>query len=263
MWLSQVRVAGRASTLSSGAHWRDLQWGTLARWRAGLRGALMRLAQWGCSRAEAEKSAVDQGHTAESVHALPPAPAAAAAVAPPALPANVAVSSIPVPLALASPPSLPLPHGVLVSGASALAALQTLVTPPPVQAAVGGPAQGKAVGAGPESAHLVAPAAAPVQPVAQRHTESQSHGAAGGNAVVQGSAGGQEPAGQELMTLQQRQEEAGEQQQRQQQGPEAEHAHSQRCDLGLPPTSPLGCGAVRWAAGLGAGAFSSGARWRI
>ncbi|CAI7868534.1 unnamed protein product [Closterium sp. NIES-54] len=249
-------AAGRADALSSGAHWLAGLVGALTRLAAGRAGALGCWAHW---RARLQCALA----CLASVHALPPAPAAAAAVAPPALPANVAVSSIPVPLALASPPSLPLPHGVLVSGASALAALQTLVTPPPVQAAVGGPAQGKAVGAGPESAHLVAPAAAPVQPVAQRHTESQSHGAAGGNAVVQGSAGGQEPAGQELMTLQQRQEEAGEQQQRQQQGPEAEHAHSQRCDLGLPPTSPLGCGAVRWAAGLGAGAFSSGARWRI
>ncbi|CAI7778882.1 unnamed protein product [Closterium sp. NIES-53] len=135
-------------------------------------------------------TAVDQGHTAESVHAPPPAPAAAAAVAPPAPPATVAASSSPVPLAPAPPPSLPLPHGVPVSGASAPVALQTLVVlrtlvaPPPVQAAVGGPAQGTAVGASPDSAHLVAPAAAPVQPVAQRHAESQSHGAAGGNAAA-------------------------------------------------------------------------------
>ncbi|CAI5532033.1 unnamed protein product [Closterium sp. Naga37s-1] len=133
---------------------------------------------------EVEKSAVDQGHTAESVHALPPAPGAAATVAPPAPPAAVAASSIPVPLAPAPSPSLPLPHGVPVSGASAPVALQTLVAPPPVQAAVGALAQGKAVGAGPDSAHLVAPAAAPVQPVAQRYTESQSHGAAGGSAAA-------------------------------------------------------------------------------
>ncbi|CAI5511022.1 unnamed protein product [Closterium sp. Naga37s-1] len=133
---------------------------------------------------EAEKSTVDQGHTAESVHAPPPAPAAAAAVAPPALFATVAASTIPGPLAPAPPPSLPFPREVPVSGASAPIAMQTHVVQPPVQVAVGGPARGKAVGAGPSSAHLVTPAAAPVQPVAQRHAESQSHGAAGGNAAA-------------------------------------------------------------------------------
>ncbi|CAI5528660.1 unnamed protein product [Closterium sp. Naga37s-1] len=41
----------------------------------------------------------------------------------------------------------------------------------PAQAVAGGPAQGTAVGAGPDSAHLVAPSAAPVNPVAQRLAE--------------------------------------------------------------------------------------------
>ncbi|CAI7890131.1 unnamed protein product [Closterium sp. NIES-54] len=120
---------------------------------------------FGVMATEAERSAVDQGHTAESVHAPLPAPAAAAAAAPPVHPAAVAVSSIPVPLAPASPPSLPLLRGVPASGAAAPVALQALAALPPVQAAVRGPAQGKAVGAGPDSAHLLAPAAAPVQPV--------------------------------------------------------------------------------------------------
>ncbi|CAI5527180.1 unnamed protein product [Closterium sp. Naga37s-1] len=139
---------------------------------------------FGVMATEAEKLAVNQGHTAESVHALPPAPAAAAGGAPPALPAAAAASTIPVPLAPAPPPSLCLPRDVPVSGASAPIAMQTPVALPPVQAAVGGPAEGKAVGAGPDSAHLVAPAAAPVHPVAQRYAESQSHGAAGGNAAA-------------------------------------------------------------------------------
>ncbi|CAI7774211.1 unnamed protein product [Closterium sp. NIES-54] len=133
---------------------------------------------------EAERSAVDQGHTAESVHAPLPASAAAAAVAPPAHPAAIAASSIPVPLAPVSPPSLPHLRGVPAPGAAAPVALQALAALPPVQAAVRGPAQGKAVGAGPDSAHLLAPEAAPVQPVAQRHAESHSHGVTGGNAAV-------------------------------------------------------------------------------
>ncbi|CAI5970931.1 unnamed protein product [Closterium sp. NIES-65] len=134
---------------------------------------------------EAEKSAVDQGHTAESGIAPPPAPPAAVAaapLAPPAPPAAGATSSIHVLLTPAPPPSLSL--AVPVSGAPAPIAQPSLVAPPPVQAVVGGPAPGTAVGAGPAPAHLVAPAAAPVQPVAQRLAESQIRGAAGGNAAA-------------------------------------------------------------------------------
>ncbi|CAI5503475.1 unnamed protein product [Closterium sp. Naga37s-1] len=136
---------------------------------------------------EAEKSAVDQGHTAESAIAPPPAPAAAVAVAappllPPAPPAVVATSAAPLPLSPAPP--LSLPHAVPVSGAPVPVAQPLPVAQPPAQAVARGPALGTAVGAGPDSAHLVAPAAAPVNPVAQRLAESQIRAAVGANAAA-------------------------------------------------------------------------------
>ncbi|CAI5997637.1 unnamed protein product [Closterium sp. NIES-65] len=123
---------------------------------------------------EAEKSAVDQ-------IAPPPAPVVAP-FAPPAPPAVVAMSSVPVPLAPAPPPSVS--PTVPAYGAPFFVAQPSLVAPPPVLAVAGGPAPGTAVGAGPDSAHLVAPAAAPVHPVTQRLAESQIRGAAGGNAAA-------------------------------------------------------------------------------
>ncbi|CAI5996119.1 unnamed protein product [Closterium sp. NIES-65] len=136
---------------------------------------------------EAEKSAVDQGHTAESSIAPPPAPAAAVAVAappllPPAPPVVVAPSVVPVPLSLTPPPSLP--HKVPVSGAPVPVASPSLVAQPPALAVSGGPVLGTAVVAGPDSAHLVAPSAAPVNPVAQRLAESQIRAPVGGNAAA-------------------------------------------------------------------------------
>ncbi|CAI6003718.1 unnamed protein product [Closterium sp. NIES-64] len=136
---------------------------------------------------EAEKSAVDQGHTAESAIAPPPAPVAAVAIAaapllPLAPPTVVATSAAPLPLSPAPPPNLP--HAGFVSGAPVPVAQPSHVAQPPAQAVAGGPALGTAVGAGPDSAHLVAPSAAPVKPVAQRLTESQIHLAAGGNAAA-------------------------------------------------------------------------------
>ncbi|CAI5968724.1 unnamed protein product [Closterium sp. NIES-65] len=136
---------------------------------------------------EAEKSAVDQGHTAESAIAPPPAPVAAVAIAaapllPLAPPTVVATSAVPLPLSPAPPPNLP--HAGFVSGAPVPVAQPSHVAQPPAQAVAGGPALGTAVGAGPDSAHLVAPSAAPVKPVAQRLTESQIHLAAGGSAAA-------------------------------------------------------------------------------
>ncbi|CAI5487494.1 unnamed protein product [Closterium sp. Naga37s-1] len=136
---------------------------------------------------EAEKSAVDQGHTAESAIAPPQAPAAAVAVAaapllPAAPPAVVATSAVPLPLSPVPPPGLP--HAVPVSGAPVPVAQPSHVAQLPAQAVAGGPALGTAVGAGPDSAHLVAPSAAPVNPVAQRLAESQIRAAVGGNAAA-------------------------------------------------------------------------------
>ncbi|CAI5986332.1 unnamed protein product [Closterium sp. NIES-65] len=136
---------------------------------------------------EAEKSAVDQGHTAESAIAPPPAPVAAVAIAaapllPLAPPAVVATSAVPLPLSPAPPPNLP--HAGFVSGPPVPVAQPSHVAQPPAQAVAGGPALGTAVGAGPDSAHLDAPSAAPVKPVAQRLAESQIHPAAGGNAAA-------------------------------------------------------------------------------
>ncbi|CAI5983830.1 unnamed protein product [Closterium sp. NIES-64] len=136
---------------------------------------------------EAEKSAVDQGHTAESAIALPPAPVATVAIAAAPLlslapPAVVATSAVPLPLSPAPPPNLP--HAGFVSGAPVPVAQPSHVAQPPAQVVAGGPALGTAVGAGPDSAHLVAPSAAPLKPVAQRLTESQIHLAAGGNAAA-------------------------------------------------------------------------------
>ncbi|CAI7742347.1 unnamed protein product [Closterium sp. NIES-53] len=132
---------------------------------------------------EAEKSAMDQGHTAESANSPPPPPAgvvavAAAPLAPPAPPAAAAPSSVPVPVLSAPQPNLP--HSLLASGAPVLVAQPPPVAASPIHAVAGGPAPGTAVGAGPDSAHLVAPAAAPAHPVAQRLAESQIRGAAGG-----------------------------------------------------------------------------------
>ncbi|CAI5467645.1 unnamed protein product [Closterium sp. Yama58-4] len=136
---------------------------------------------------EAEKSAVDQGHTAESAIAPPPAPAAdvAVAAAPPlplAPPAVVATSAVPLPLSPAPPPSLP--HAVPVSGAPVPVAQPMPGAQPPARAVPGGPALGTAVGVGLDSAPLVAPSAAPVNPVAQQPAESQMPAAAGGNAAA-------------------------------------------------------------------------------
>ncbi|CAI7854848.1 unnamed protein product [Closterium sp. NIES-54] len=136
---------------------------------------------------EAEKSAVDQGHTAESANAPPPPPAgvvavAAAPLAPRAPPAAAAPSSVPVPLSSVPKPNLP--HALPASSAPVLVAQPPPVAPPPVHAVAGGPAPGTAVGVGPDSAHLEAPEAAPAHPVAQRLAESQIRGAAGGNAAT-------------------------------------------------------------------------------
>ncbi|CAI5514838.1 unnamed protein product [Closterium sp. Naga37s-1] len=77
-----------------------------------------------------------------------------------------------------------LPHAVPVSGAPVPVAQPSHVAQLPAQAVAGGPALGTAVGAGPDSAHLVAPSAAPVNPVAQRLAESQIRAAVGGNAAA-------------------------------------------------------------------------------
>ncbi|CAI5933667.1 unnamed protein product [Closterium sp. NIES-64] len=136
---------------------------------------------------EAEKSAVDQGHTAESANAPPPAPAAAVAdVAapqlPPAPPAVVATSALPLPLSPAPPPSLP--HVDHESGAPVHDAQPSPGAQPPAQAVAGSPALATTVGAGPGSAQFVAPSAVPVNPVAQRPAGSHIRAAAGGNAAA-------------------------------------------------------------------------------
>ncbi|CAI5960743.1 unnamed protein product [Closterium sp. NIES-64] len=136
---------------------------------------------------EAEKSAVDQGHTAEGANAPPPAPAAdvadaAAPLIPPAPPAVDATSAHPLPLSPAPLPSLP--HVDHVSGAPAPVAQPSPGAQPSAQAVAGGPAQVTAVGAGPGSAHFVGPLAAPVNPVAQRPAGSQMRAAGGVNAAA-------------------------------------------------------------------------------
>ncbi|CAI5955936.1 unnamed protein product [Closterium sp. NIES-65] len=136
---------------------------------------------------EAARSVVDLGHTAESVLAPPPAPAAPAAEAPTAPPvplAAAAPSTAPVQLASAPPPSLPLPLGAPAPDAPAPVAPQPPVASPLVQAAAGVPAPGTAVGASHDPAHQVALASAPVQPVAQPHAESHSRGVAGGSTAA-------------------------------------------------------------------------------
>ncbi|CAI5521722.1 unnamed protein product [Closterium sp. Naga37s-1] len=136
---------------------------------------------------EAARSVVDLGHTAESVLAPPPAPAAPAAEAPTAPPvplAAAAPSTAPVQLASAPPPSLPLPLGAPAPDAPAPVAPQPPAASPLVQAAAGVPAPGTAVGASHDPAHQVALASAPVQPVAQPRAESHSRGVAGGSAAA-------------------------------------------------------------------------------
>ncbi|CAI7848613.1 unnamed protein product [Closterium sp. NIES-54] len=122
-----------------------------------------------------------------SANAPPPPPVGVVAVvaaplAPPAPPAAAAPSSVPVPLSSAPQPNLP--HTLPASGAPVLVAQPPPVAPSPIHAVAGGPAPGTAVGAGPDSAHLVAPAAAPARPVVQRLAESHIRGAAGGNAAA-------------------------------------------------------------------------------
>ncbi|CAI5994686.1 unnamed protein product [Closterium sp. NIES-65] len=130
---------------------------------------------------------MDQGHTAKSANAPPPAPAGAVAdVAAPQLPpaprAVVATSALPLPLSPAPPPSLP--HVDHESGAPVHDAQPSPGAQPPAQAVAGNPALATTVGAGPDSAQFVAPSAAPVNPVAQRPAGSQIRAVAGGNAAA-------------------------------------------------------------------------------
>ncbi|CAI5999648.1 unnamed protein product [Closterium sp. NIES-64] len=85
---------------------------------------------------------------------------------------------------MAPAPPLSVPPVIPASGAPVPVAQPSLVAPSLVQAVAGGPAPGTVVGAGPDSAHLVTPAAALVHPIAQRLAESQIRGAAGGNAAA-------------------------------------------------------------------------------